>query len=202
MDKTVDYYFSTTSPWTFLGHARFVALAGRHGATVNVKPIDLGGSIFPVTGGLPVHKRPKSRQAYRLLELNRWSAHLDLPLNVQPRFFPVAATPAARMIVAAELAHGAAAALELTGRVLAAVWTEERDIADADTLADLAAAAGLDAATLTARAGLEEVDRRYQTNTEEALARGVFGAPSYLYRDELFWGQDRLDFLDRALAAA
>ena len=202
MDKVLDYYFSPTSPWTYLGHARFIALAGRHGAQVNVRPVDLAGSIFPVTGGLPVHKRPKARQAYRLLELKRWSTYLDLPLNPHPRFFPVAAAPAARMIVAAELAHGAAPALDLTGRVLAAVWVEDRDIADAETLGSIAAAAGLDPATLAARANTDEVGRRYQANTREALARGVFGAPSYCYRDELFWGQDRLEFLDRALAAS
>lgn len=201
MDKIIDYYFSPTSPWTYFGHGRFVALAGRHGATVSVKPVDLGGSIFPVTGGLPVHKRPKARQDYRLLELKRWSAYLDLPLNPRPRFFPVAGSPAARMIVAADLAHGAAAALDVAVRILAAVWVEDRDIADSKTLAAIAAAAGLDAAALAERAGTDEVERRYQANTEEALARGVFGAPSYIYRNELFWGQDRLEFLERALAA-
>ncbi len=202
MNKVVDYYFSLSSPWTFLGHARFVELAARHGAAVNVKPVDLGGGIFPATGGLPVHKRPKARQAYRLLELKRWSALLDLPLNPHPRFFPVATASAARMIVAAELAHGAAAALDLAGRVLAAVWVDDCDIADAETLAAAATASGLDAAALAARAASDEVELRYRANTEEALARGVFGAPSYIYRDELFWGQDRLDFLDRALAVA
>lgn len=202
MEKTVEYYLSPSSPWAYLGHARFVALARRHGATVRVKPVDLGGTIFPETGGLPVHKRPKARQAYRLAELRRWSALLDLPLNLHPRFFPVATTPAAHLIIATEMIHGAEPALDVAGRILAAVWSEERDIADAGTLAAIANAADLDAQALAECAASEEAARRYQANTEEALARGVFGAPSYFYRDELFWGQDRLDFVDRALAAA
>jgi len=200
VDRIIDYYLSPSSPWTYLGHARFVALAKRHGAKINVKPVDLGGSIFPVTGGLPVHERPKARQNYRLVELERWSRYLGIPLNVQPRYFPVAGALAARMIVAAGLAQSADRALDLAGRVLAAVWAEERDIADAQTLAAIAAAAGLDAAQVAARASSEEAASCYRANTGEALARGVFGAPSYIYRDELFWGQDRLEFLDRALA--
>jgi len=200
MDKVVDYYFSPSSPWTYFGHARFVALAARYGARINVKPADFGGRIFPASGGLPVSQRPPQRQTYRLVELGRWSAHLKLPLNLHPRFFPVDAGLASLVIIAADLAHGTASALDLAGRIMAAVWVQEGNIADASTLAAIAAEARLGGTALLQRAEQEDVKNRYARYTEEAVARGVFGAPFYLYRDEPFWGQDRLDFLDRALA--
>ena len=92
MSKTVDYYFSPISPWTYLGHARFADMAKRHGAAVNVKPADFG-KVFPVSGGLPLAKRAPQRQAYRLVELKRFRDHLKLPLNLQPKFFPAPARP-------------------------------------------------------------------------------------------------------------
>ncbi len=200
-DRIVDYYFSPSSPWTYLGHARFLALAARHGARINVRPVDLTARVFPVSGGLPVKQRPPQRQAYRLVELRRWSASLGVPLHLQPRFFPVATGAASRMIIAAEVAQGAGPALELAGKIMAGVWAEERDIADPETLVAMAVAVGLDGVALLQRSQEREIEDRFEGYTQEAISRNVFGAPFYLYRDEPFWGQDRLDFLDRALAA-
>ena len=76
--KNIEYYFSPSSPWTYLGHQRLVAIAARHQAVIEVLPVDLGGKIFPGSGGLPLGKRAPQRQAYRLVELRRWSAHLDV----------------------------------------------------------------------------------------------------------------------------
>jgi 2-hydroxychromene-2-carboxylate isomerase len=202
MDKIIDYYFSPSSPWTYLGHARFLAVAARHGARINVKPVDLTAHVFPASGGLPVKRRSPQRQAYRLVELRRWSACLGIPLNLHPRFFPVATNAAARMIIAADIAQGAATALELAGTIMSGVWAEERDIADSQTLAAMAVAAGLDSAALLRRSGERDIEDRFEDYTREAIERNVFGAPFYLYRDEPFWGQDRLDFLDRALGSA
>ncbi len=200
-DRIVDYYFSPSSPWTYLGHARFLALAARHGARINVRPVDLTARVFPVSGGLPVKQRPPQRQAYRLVELRRWSASLGVPLHLQPRFFPVATGAASRMIIAAEVAQGAGPALELAGKIMAGVWAEERDIADPETLVAMAVAVGLEGVALLQRSQEREIEDRFEGYTQEAISRNVFGAPFYLYRDEPFWGQDRLDFLDRALAA-
>lgn len=200
-DRIVDYYFSPSSPWTYLGHARFLALAARHGARINVRPVDLTARVFPVSGGLPVKQRPPQRQAYRLVELRRWSASLGVPLHLQPRFFPVATGAASRMIIAADVAQGAGAALQLAGKIMAGVWAEERDIADPETLMAMAVAVGLEGVALLQRSQEREIEDRFEGYTQEAISRNVFGAPFYLYRDEPFWGQDRLDFLDRALAA-
>ena len=199
MSKTVDYYFSPSSPWTYLGHARFAKMAKRHCAAVNVKPADLG-KIFPASGGLPLAQRAPQRQAYRLVELKRFRDHLKLPLNLQPKFFPVPADLAAQFIVAAKHAGGSDAAMRLAGAVQRARWGEERNIADAETLSAICTEQGLNAAKLAAAAQSEAVRAEYQSYTEEALARNVFGAPSYVIDGEIFWGQDRLDLVGRARA--
>lgn len=199
MAKTCEYYFGPQSPWTYLGHDRLVALAQQYGVQIEIKPCDLG-KIFNASGGLPLAKRPPQRQAYRLVELQRWSAHLGMPLNPQPKFFPVPGDPAARLIIAAKLAHGTGAALALTGAVMRALWAEERNIADADTLAALADACGHDGKALLKSSETASVQAEYDRFTEEAIAANVFGSPWYVVDGEGFWGQDRLDFVEREFA--
>ncbi len=197
MTHSIDYYFVPQSPWAYMGHARFVRMAQEHGATVRVLPMDLG-QIFPVSGGLPLGKRAPQRQAYRLLELARFRDALGLPLHVQPQFFPVVGDAASRLIIAVGQQSGTAAALDITGRILAAVWAEQRDIANLLTLAELLAEAGLPAACL-AQSNDAEVQALYARNTQAAIDRGIFGAPSFVVDGELFLGQDRLDFVERKL---
>ena len=195
--KVVDYYFSPASPWTFLGHARFVDIARRAGARVRVRPVDFG-VIFPQTGGLPLGKRAPQRQAYRLMDLARWRERLGVPLNVQPRHFPVDATHAAHRIIDAE-PQGVEQQMALAGAIMRALWVEDQNIADPAMLAAIAAEQGLDAAKLAASDRAAQA--RYEAYTREALERGVFGAPTYALAGELFWGQDRLDFVERALSS-
>ena len=192
MTKTVDYYLAPMSPWTYLGHPRFVQIAKAAGATVRVMPMDLG-KVFPISGGLPLGKRAPQRQAYRLVELTRFSQALNMPLNLHPKFFPVAGDPSAKLIIAVDMHHDAEAALAITGAVLSAVWHEERDIADATTLATLLSEQHLDAACL-ALSNTPEVQARYDSYTQSAIDTQVFGAPTYVVDGEMFWGQDRLDF--------
>jgi 2-hydroxychromene-2-carboxylate isomerase len=164
------------------------------------RPVDFG-RIFAVSGGLPLAKRAAQRQAYRLVDLKRFSDWLGVPLNLQPKFFPVAGDDAARLIIAVREHDGGDAAMALSGRVMAAVWVEERDIASAATLAELLAEAGLDAVRLDGLAQ-RAVQQRYADDTQRAIELGVFGAPSYVIDGEIFWGQDRLDFVERRLARA
>ena len=199
MSLTIDYYLVPQSPWTYFGHARLSAMAAQAGATVRIKPMDLG-QIFPKTGGLPVGQRSVQRQAYRLLELRRFADHLQLPLNLHPKFFPVAGDDAARLIIAVDQHDGADAAMRLCGALLTAVWADERNIADHTVLAELLQEQHLDVARLeqSKQAGVQSA---YQAYTDEALNIGVFGAPTFAVDGELFWGQDRLDFLQRRLQA-
>ncbi len=197
MSKVVDYYYTPASPWTYLGHQRFEAIARRHGATIQYKPVDYG-KIFPLSGGLPLGKRAPQRQAYRLAELKRWRDFLGVPLNIQPKYHPVASDLASQLIIAAERAGAPAGPLSFA--LMRACWAEERNISDAETLAGIATAQGLDGAKLLATARTPEITMLYEALTREAIDRQVFGAPFYIYKGEPFWGQDRLDFLDRALA--
>lgn len=195
----VDYYFTPVSPWAYLGHARFAQLLQQHGATVSVRPVDYG-RVFPVSGGLPLPKRAPQRQAYRLVELRRFADHLRVPMNVQPRHFPVDAGAASRLIIATAQAHGDAAALDLAGRCGRAVWEQERNLAEAATLQALLHEAGLPPG-LMADAEQPAVAAAFEAFTQQAIDAGVFGAPSYVIDGEIFWGQDRLDFVARRLAA-
>jgi 2-hydroxychromene-2-carboxylate isomerase len=200
MPTTVQYYFAPNSPWTYLGHLRFWDIARKHGATVEVLPMDLGGKVFPQSGGLPLAKRAPQRQAYRLVELKRFSEHLHAPMNLQPKFFPVNPDDAARLIIAVELHDGSDAAMHITDAVLRAVWVDERNVADEATLTTLLRERELPARRLE-DAHSQAVSERYEANTARAIEAGVFGAPSYVVCGEIFWGQDRLDFLDQRLGA-
>jgi 2-hydroxychromene-2-carboxylate isomerase len=199
MSLAVDYYFAPNSPWTYLGHQRFHEIAKAAGATIRVLPVDLGGKVFPVSGGLPLSKRAPQRQAYRLVELKRFGELLGQPINLQPKYFPVHSDDAAQLIVAVDMHDGSEAAMALTGAILRAVWVEDRNIADPKELAALLAAPGLPARRLD-DAHSQAVHERYEADTEQAIAAGVFGAPSYVVDGEIFWGQDRLDFVARRLA--
>jgi 2-hydroxychromene-2-carboxylate isomerase len=201
MTVTVDYYLSLNSPWTFLGSALFAEIAARHNVTVNVKPAKFG-PIFEQTGGLPLPKRSPQRRAYRLMELRRWREVRAIPLNVEPKYFPCDDTVAVRLVIAAGLQGKNAHRLSLElGR---AVWEREETLADPASLSAAAARAGLDAAALRAAGPSDaELDALHEQYTREALAAGVFGAPSFvLPSGEIFWGQDRLELLERALKLA
>jgi 2-hydroxychromene-2-carboxylate isomerase len=200
MNRSIDYYFTPVSPWAYLGHERLRAIARASGAVVVVLPVDYG-VIFPVSGGLPLAKRAPQRQAYRLVELRRFSEHLGQPLHLQPRYFPVDGTLASQLIIAVEQTMGAERALDLTGALMRSVWAEERNIADEVTLAVILGECRLDNGLLAA-ARAPAVAERYRANTQRAIDAGVFGAPSYVLDGEIFWGQDRLEFLERALKAA
>jgi len=199
MTKTVDYYLTPVSPWTYLGHERFAAMCAQHGATIRVKPCDIGGKIFPVSGGLPLSKRAPQRQAYRMMELKRWRSVLGMPLTLEPKFFPTNPEPASLLIIAATRL-GPHPAMALAGAILRGCWVEDKDVGDAATLRGIMVDAGFDADVLMRLASSADVRADYEANTQEAIDRGVFGAPTYIIDDELFWGQDRLDFVERALA--
>lgn len=199
MSKVCEYYFAPQSPWAYLGHTRFVSLAKQHGVKIDIKPYDLG-KVFNVSGGLPLAKRAPQRQAYRLVEMKRWSDHLQVPLNLQPKFFPLPGDPAAKLIIATKLTHGTDAALAVAGAVMRALWAEDKNIGDADTLAAIASACGHDGPALLKSSDTASVQTEYQRFTDDAIAASVFGSPWYVVDGEGYWGQDRLDFVERAFA--
>jgi len=179
-----------------LGDARFQDLAKRFGARVVYHPLS-SPDLFPATGGQLLKDRAQHRKDYRLIELERWRNHLGVPLNVQPKHFPVPEAPASKLILATQEADLDAG--PLLSAILKAVWAGELDVSDTATLKTLTDGCGLDGSALLQASLDESFDIAFFETTQAAIVRGVFGYPSYVYNDELFWGQDRLDFLERAL---
>jgi carboxymethylenebutenolidase len=187
------------SPWTHLGAERIEALAAKHGATMRIYPVDFG-TVFAGSGGLPLPKRAPQRQAYRMMELKRWREHLGIPINVEPKFFPSNEALSSSCVIALRETQGDAPAIKLAHRVLKAVWQDEKNPGDPATLAALIGEAGLDADAVMKLGADPKWAERRTADTQAALDRGLFGAPSYVIGDEIFWGQDRLAFVDRKLA--
>lgn len=198
MTPSIEYFFTSVSPWSYLGHDAFVELAREHGASVVYKPINLG-AVFPETGGLPLAKRAPARQRYRLVELKRWREKRGLPLNLQPAHFPADPSLADRAAIAIQAAGGDPAGY--MHRVFRAVWAYDRDIADEHVLEGILADAGHDVRAVLDAARGAEVVGAYEGNSHEAIGRSVFGAPTYVLGGEPFWGQDRIELLADALAS-
>lgn len=191
----IDYFFSTLSPFSYLAGLRLQEIAVRHDATVAYKPLDIM-ALFDRTGGVRPADRHPSRMAYRRQELRRQSAKLGMKLNFKPAFWPTNPAPSSYAIIAAQHAGGDVGALaHAFGR---AVWAEERNIAEEDVVRDILTTQGFDPAI--ADRGMMAAADIYGRNLEEAVEKGVFGAPFYVVGDEMFWGQDRLDDLDHHLA--
>ena len=192
----IDVFFSALSPFTYLAGLRLPEIAARHGASVSYKPIDIM-ALFDRTGGVRPASRHPSRLAYRLQELRRQSARLGMALNLKPMFWPTNAAPASYAIIAVQATGADVGRLaHAFGR---AVWAEERNIAEDEVVRDILRAEGFDPAI--ADRGMMMAADTYMRNLEEAVERGVFGAPFYAVGEELFWGQDRLDDLDHHLAS-
>jgi 2-hydroxychromene-2-carboxylate isomerase len=194
----IDYYFTLQSPWAYIGHAVFLAVARRHGAGIRYRPMALG-QIFPNSGGLPLAQRHPLRQRYRMLELQRWRERRGLDFHLHPAFWPFDAGLADRSILA--LVERGLDPEPYLGLAYAAVWEEQRDLADPSVLSALLARAGHAPEAFLNAALSEALIDTYAANSQAALEAGVFGSPAYVRQGEVFWGQDRIELLDAALAS-
>ncbi|WP_424932021.1 2-hydroxychromene-2-carboxylate isomerase [Amaricoccus macauensis] len=191
----IDYYYFPISPYVYLAGLRLEEIAGKHGASINYKPVELM-RIYAEMGTEPLPKRHDSRKIYRLKDIARQARFLDMPLNPEPAHFPTNPVPACTALIAA--AHDGSGDVGKLAHLLSrATWAEERDLADEAVVRDCLSQAGFDPelASKGMLSGVEELQR----NTDEAIRRGVFGAPFYGVGEELFWGQDRLPHLDAHL---
>jgi 2-hydroxychromene-2-carboxylate isomerase len=197
-EPTLQVFYGISSPWAYFGAQRASAVAAAAGVTMVLRPI----RIIEANGGIPLRSRPDSRQQYHAVELDRWSRFLDIPLNLAPRFYPCRTIePAAQAVISAQRAGLDAASFSFA--IQRGLWAEDRDIADLDTLREFARATiGAEGADLVRDPQEAAVVAEWQANLAEAERRGIFGTPTYVVGDELFWGQDRLDFVERTLAAA
>ena len=192
----IQYFFSHLSPWTYMGHQRFIEMAGKAGRSIRFIPVE-SGKVFSTSGGLPLNKRPEQRRTYRLIELERWRDTLGVPLNLQPKFHPAPDAPSASLALAAERAGQDISALSFA--LMQGCWVDDQDLSDAVTLIKIADGAGFDGKALFEASQDDEIAAKLQANTDEAIASKVFGYPWYIVDGTPFWGQDRLDFVERAL---
>ena len=200
MSKTVNYYHFLISPYSYIAIDQFNALVAKHNLAVNYLPV-APMQVFSETGGVPPAQRHPSRQKLRMDELTRWKAHLGLKdMNLTPAHFPTDQSLGAQMVLAAGGASANPDAGKLSDALLKAVWCEEKDIADEAVLVAAADGVGLAGADLLSQAKEDQWANNYANTTETAIAEGVIGSPTYQVGDELYWGQDRIEFLDRALS--
>tara|TARA_Y100000768_G_C23836659_1_gene614081 strand:+ start:253 stop:861 length:609 start_codon:yes stop_codon:yes gene_type:complete len=194
---SIDYFMSHGSPWTFLGHSRLGDLVNKFNAKLNIYPVNYG-EIFPISGGLPVSKRPPQRQKLRLQELNRWSKFLNINLNTQPNFFPSKSLLPSLIIIAAKM-EKLDNYFELAFKIMNSLWVENQDIDDEDVLKKILNRMNFDAENIILLAKSEKCLDIMNKYTQLAITKNVFGAPTYIIEDQIYWGQDRLDFVERHL---
>jgi 2-hydroxychromene-2-carboxylate isomerase len=196
MARQIDYYFSISSPWAYMGHAPFEDIARAHQLKVNYKPVLLV-DLFSETGGLPLGKRHPARQRYRLIEMQRWRDKRELDFHIRPKHWPFDAKLADGTVIAAiEAGHNPEPFLR---RAFTGVWEKEEDLGDTAILARLADGAGLPGAKLVERASSDAVAAIYEQNRQDAIAADVIGSPAWVLDGEIFWGQDRIELLADAL---
>jgi 2-hydroxychromene-2-carboxylate isomerase len=196
MPRQVDYYFSISSPWAYIGHKAFREVVAAYNLKVEHKPVVLA-ELFSETGGLPLVKRHPARQRYRMLELQRWRDKRGLNFHFRPKYAPLNARLVDGVVIAAiEAGWDPDPFLR---RAFPAVWEQELDLADPAIIAKIADEAGFPGKELVERSGSDEISAAYEKNRQDAIAAGVFGAPVYVLAGEVFWGQDRIELLADAL---
>lgn len=198
MVAVIEYFYSHHSPWAYLGHKAFQDVAAAHGAVIRPRPVNLAG-VFEQTGGLPLPKRHPVRQSYRFIEMQRWQRKRGLPLVFKPKYFPV--NPELADCCAIVLADMEGPVLDFSDGAFRAVWVSERNIADEDVLREILEKVDADPDYVLSRAKESETLELYAANQQKAVEAGVVGSPCYLLNGEPFWGQDRIDLLDEALAS-
>lgn len=196
MSRQVDYYFSFQSPWAYIGHGPFSELVSTYDLKVNLKPVVLL-DLFSETGGLPLMKRHPVRQRYRMVELQRWRDRRGLTFHLQPKNWPFNARLADGVVIAA--VEAGLDPDKYMRRAFAAVWEDQLNMADAETVAAIADQAGLPGKKLVERSASDAIGAAYEQNRQDAIAADVFGSPVYVLDGEVFWGQDRIELLADAL---
>ena len=193
----IDYFMSHGSPWTFLGHNRVNNIVKEFNVQLNMYPVNYG-EIFPISGGLPVSKRPLQRQKIRLQELKRWAEFLNIDLIPEPKYFPSKSLLPSLLIIAAKKMK-TNKDFELASNIMNALWVEELHVDDENTLKNIMDKLELDSEVLLSFAKSQECENIFKEYTKIAIEKNVFGAPTYIIEDQVYWGQDRLDFIERHL---
>jgi 2-hydroxychromene-2-carboxylate isomerase len=194
--RRLEFFFDYGSPYSYLANSRLPGLAERTGAELRYRPMLLGGVFKATDNRSPALEPCEAKRSYGSLELRRWIAYLGVPFSGNPHF-PINTLLLMRTAVAARRAG----VFEPFHRaVYPAFWADAENLGEPEVVARVVEKAGLDARALLEAGGDPEVKAELRATTEEAVARGVFGAPTFFVEDEMFFGNDRLDFVERALA--
>jgi len=192
----VEVFYDVVCPYAYLGVTQIEAVAERVGATVVWKPFLLGGVLKALGPVDPNSVMSEPKRRHNFLDMRRWAAHFEVPLNI-PEAHPRRTVLAMRALLAA----GEADRVSATRALYESYWVRGEDVTDPYVVSAALSREGLDGAACVAGAMEDAIKTELRTRTDEALARGVFGAPTFFVGDEMFWGQDRLDFVERALAS-
>ncbi len=196
MRKQVEFYFDFGSPYTYLAYHQLPKIAAKKDAKVVWRPMLLGG-VFQATGNRsPIEIPAKGR--YSLIDLQRWARHFGVPMTMNPHF-PINTLQLMRGAVAYQL-RGEAEFQRYLAAIFGAMFEQPRNLGQAEQVAAVLQETGFDAGEFPALISDPTVKDRLKRNTEEAVARGVFGAPTFFVGEQMFWGQDRLDFVEQALS--
>ncbi|MCV9938336.1 2-hydroxychromene-2-carboxylate isomerase [Boseaceae bacterium BT-24-1] len=195
----IDYYFWVLSDWAYFGGPRLASIGERHGVKINYLPIKMP-YVYAKTGGILLSQRSKQRQDYRLAELRRWQAKLGMPINEPPKHGTTNEDLASGLIIAAK--QDGQDVECISHDILKAAWVDELDVASPDVLLELANRSLKNPARLLEQAGSGTIQEEFRRYSDEAIEKGVFGSPFYLFENEIFWGQDRLEFLEEAVVAS
>lgn len=194
--KEIDYYLTSSSPFNYLGFQPIQDVAAKHGYTLNIRPVNIRG-IWAETGAVPPAERPLLRQRMRLIELQRFALHRKVPLNKEPKYFPVDPTLADHTIIAL-IEQGHDPQPYMAG-IFTSVWVHEKNIADETTLIDLLKKYNHNPETTLELAKSQAISMIRDKNTQLSVKAGALGVPSYVLNGECFWGQDRISLLDEAI---
>ncbi|WP_114948176.1 2-hydroxychromene-2-carboxylate isomerase [Microvirga calopogonii] len=197
--KQIDYYFWVLSDWAYFGGPRLAAMARRHDVAINYFPVKMP-YVYAKTGGILLGDRSKQRQDYRLAELRRWQRKLGMPINVPPKHGTTNEDLASCLIIAAK--QDGQDVEQVSHDILKAVWVEEVDVSQAEALLEIGKRSLKNVDDLLKRAASQEIQKEFWRYSDEAIERGVFGSPFYLFEGDIFWGQDRLEFLEEAVIAS
>lgn len=193
--QSIEYFYTSSSPFTYLGHAAIRAAAAANGFALRPRAVDLKG-IWAVSGAVPPAERPKVRQDYRIIELKRIAERRGLPINVRPRHWPV--DPSLADLSSCALVGMGADPLDFMAKVFSGLWAREEDIGDRAQIAAYLAECGFDADRVIEQAESPTTATVRQANTDAAKAAGLPGVPGYVRSGEPFFGQDRIDDLVHA----
>ncbi|MEN0088487.1 MAG: 2-hydroxychromene-2-carboxylate isomerase, partial [Pseudomonadota bacterium] len=184
--------------FTLLGHDALKAVADKHGKTINYKPMKLF-SVWENSEAVPPAKRAPVRKRYRFVELQRIALQRGIELNLNPAHWPTDPNLADNAAVAIVAAGGNPH--DFIGAICRAVWCEDKNIADEAVVRECLSATGHDAAAMIAAANDPATEALRDANTQAAVEADAIGAPAYVYRGEVFWGQDRVEMLDDMIAS-